>query len=79
MCRVLVINDDSGQSEICHFRNQVFSNQNISSSQITMDQALALQMGHAAGNLEGKTFKLGKLKIQRIQFGQTLTMTWIYH
>ena len=68
MCRVLVINDDSGQSEICDFRDQVLPDQNISSCQITMDQTLPLQMSHAACNLgEKKHFTIEVYNLLSLQ------------
>jgi hypothetical protein len=51
MSRILVIDNDSSQSEIRDFGDQVFANQNVAGGKIPMDQALSFKVGHPACNL----------------------------
>jgi len=49
---VFIILYDSSQSKITNLSNVIFSNQNISGSQVSMDQLFALQILHSTGNLQ---------------------------
>ena len=52
MSRVLVVDDDSGQTEVGDFCDQVFADQNVSGSQIAVNQTFPLQVSHAICDLK---------------------------
>ncbi len=50
--RVLIVLDESSQPKVCNLTDQTFSNQDVGSSQVSVDVVHPLNIGHACSNLE---------------------------